>query len=128
VPPLVRENGLHGALTRLGPFAEELGIGDELRDAVAAGAGPSYPFWRGMIEHILAGDLDAAADIMESSGNPTVEANLRRHSGRRMSAEGRTADATAQFERALAFYRSVAATFYIEQIENALAGAQSESA
>jgi hypothetical protein len=81
-----------------------------------------------MIEHILAGDLDAAADIMESSGNPTVEANLRRHSGRRMSAEGRTADATAQFERALAFYRSVAATFYIEQIENALAGAQSESA
>jgi tetratricopeptide (TPR) repeat protein len=128
VPPLVRENGLHGALTRLGPFAEELGIGDELRDAVAAGAGPSYPFWRGMIEHILAGDLDAAADIMESSGNPTVEANLRRHSGRRMSAEGRTADATAQFERALAFYRSVAATFYIEQIENALAGARSESA
>ena len=36
--------GLHGALTRLGPFADELGIGDELRDAVAAGAGPSFRF------------------------------------------------------------------------------------
>jgi class 3 adenylate cyclase/tetratricopeptide (TPR) repeat protein len=128
VPPLVRENGLHGALTKLGPFADRLGIGDELRDAVAAGAGSRYPFWRGMIEQILAGELEAAAEIMESAGNRTVEANLRRHSGLRMLAEGRTADATLQFERALAFYRSVAATFYIGQIESAVAGAQSESA
>jgi hypothetical protein len=81
-----------------------------------------------MIEQILAGELEAAAEIMESAGNRTVEANLRRHSGLRMLAEGRTADATLQFERALAFYRSVAATFYIGQIESAVAGAQSESA
>jgi hypothetical protein len=44
VPPIIREVGLHGALTRLGPFADEVGIGDELRDAVAAGAGPRFPF------------------------------------------------------------------------------------
>ena len=43
VPPIIREIGPHGALTRLAPFADELGIGDELRDAVAAGAGPSFP-------------------------------------------------------------------------------------
>jgi hypothetical protein len=107
---------------------DELGIGDELRGAIAARSGSRYPFWRGMIEHILAGELDTAADIMESAGNRTLEANLRRHSGLRMLADGRTADATEQLERALAFYRSVAATAYIGQIESALAGAQSESA
>ena len=56
VPPIVREVGLHGALTRLGLFADELGIGDELRDAAAAQAGPIFPFWRSVIDHILAGD------------------------------------------------------------------------
>ena len=89
VPPLVREIGLHGALTRLGPFADELGIGDELRDALAAGAGPRFPFWRSVIEHILAGELDSAADLMASAGSPTIEANLRRHGGLRMLADGR---------------------------------------
>ena len=43
VPPLVREVGLHGALTRLAPFADELGIGDELRDAVAATSRADVP-------------------------------------------------------------------------------------
>ena len=125
---MVREVGLHGALMRLGLVADELGIGDELRDAVAAGAGPRLPFWQSMIDHILAGELDSAADLMASVGNPTVEANLRRHTGLRMMAEGRTADAAVQLERALAFYRSVDASAYVAQIESALAGAQSESA
>jgi tetratricopeptide (TPR) repeat protein len=128
VPPLVRENGLHGALTWLGPFANELGIGDELRDAVAARAGPTFPFWRSVIEHILAGELGAAADSMASAGNPTIEANLRKHNGLRMLAAGRTADAQVELERALAFYRSVDASAYVAQIESPLAGAQSESA
>jgi len=128
VPPIVREIGLHGALTRLGPFANELGIGDELRDAVAAGAGPKFPFWRSVIEHILAGELVAAADLMASAGSPTIEANLRRHEGLRMLADGRHPEGEVELERALAFYRSVDASAYVAQIESALAGAQSESA
>jgi class 3 adenylate cyclase/tetratricopeptide (TPR) repeat protein len=128
VPPIVREIGLHGGLMRLGLFADELGIGDELRDAVAAGAGPRLPFWQSMIDQILAGELDSAADLMATAGNPTVEANLRRHTGLRLLAEGRTADAAVQLERALGFYRSVDASAYIAQIEEALASAQSESA
>ena len=127
VPPLVREVGLHGALTRLGLFADELGIGDELRDAVAAGAGPRLPFWQSVIEHVLAGEL-AAADIMASGGNVTSEANLRKYAGIRMLAAGEAAAAEVELERALAFYRSVDASAYVAQIESALAGAQSESA
>ena len=81
-----------------------------------------------MIEHILAGELDAAANIMDSAGNPTIEAHIRMHAGFRMLAAGRTADAQAELERALDFYRPVEASFYVEQIEAALAGAQSASA
>ena len=128
MPPIIREIGLHGALTRFGPFADELGIGDELRDAVAAGAGPRFPFWRSVIEHILAGELVVAADLMASAGCPTIEANLRRHGGLRMLADGRLTEGEVELERALAFFRSVAASAYVAQIESALAGAQSESA
>ena len=100
VPSLVREVGLHGALMRLAPIADDLGIGDELRDAAAAGAGPAMPLWRSTIEHILAGDLEAAADMMASAGIPNVESNLRKHAGLRMLAVGRTAEAKAELDRA----------------------------
>jgi class 3 adenylate cyclase/tetratricopeptide (TPR) repeat protein len=128
IPPLVREVGLHGMLTRFGPHAETLGILGDLRDAVAAGAGPRVPFWRRVVEQVLAGELLAAADSMASSGSPTIEANLRRHAGRRMLAEGETAMGAVELGRALEFYRSVDASHYIAQIETALAEAQSESA
>ncbi|MET0560244.1 MAG: AAA family ATPase [Gaiellaceae bacterium] len=128
VPPIVREIGLHGGLIRLALFANDLGIRDALCEAIAAGAGPMVPQWRAAIGHILANELDAAADIMEAGGNPTIEANLRKHAGMRMLAASHATDARAQLERALAFYRSVAASAYVAEIESALAGAQSESA
>ena len=43
VSPIVREIGLHGALTRLAPLADELGIGDDLREAVAVRAWADVP-------------------------------------------------------------------------------------
>ena len=107
VPPLVREIGLHGALSRLGPYAEMLSIRDDLREAMAAGAGPRVPWWRALIEQILADELGAAADSMASAGTPTIEANLRKHAGLRLLAAGHTADAKIELGRALAFYRSV---------------------
>jgi tetratricopeptide (TPR) repeat protein len=128
VPPLIREIGLHGGVTRLGVFAEELGILHDLRDAVAAGTGPLVPMWRSVIEHVLAGELEKGADVMASAGSPTIEANLRKHAGLRMLVGGRTAEAKIQLARALAFYRSVDASAYVAEIESALADLQSESA
>ena len=121
IPPIVREIGILSGLTRLTAYADELGIGDDLRDAIAVRAGPEVPVWRRTIELGLAGELAAAADVMETAGASTIEANLRRHAGM-------VTGATDQLERALAFYRSVDATFYVAQIESALAAAQSESA
>ena len=92
-------------------------------------AGPTFPFWRSVIEHILAGELDSAADLMASAGSPTIEANLRRHGGPPdAGTPGEQPTAEVELERALAFYRSVDASAYVAQIESALAGAQSESA
>jgi tetratricopeptide (TPR) repeat protein len=120
VPPLVREIGLHGSLTLLALLGDELGIGDDLREAAARTVGPRVSAWTqpgGLIERILAGELDVAADMIRSAGNPTIEANIRKHAGFRMLGAGRTADAQVELERALDFYRAVEASFYIEQIE-----------
>jgi len=131
VPPLVRQIGMHGSLTRLGLFADELGIGDDLREAAATHTGPRVSAWTqpgGLIERILAGELEVAADMFGSAGNPTVEAHVRKQAGFRMLADGRTADGRVELERALAFYRTVDASFYIAQIETALTELQRDSA
>jgi tetratricopeptide (TPR) repeat protein len=128
ISTLVWTVGAHGALTRVAPFADELGIADGLREALAAEVGTALPFWRRMIELTLAGELSAAADVIRSAGNPTMEAYLRRHAGIRLLAEGRTDDATIELERALAFYREVGATYFVEDAENRLAEAQRASA
>ena len=92
-------------------------------------AGPTFPFWRSVIEHILAGELDSAADLMASAGSPTIEANLRKHGGMRMLDAGRSSrSGGASSSVRSTFYRSVDASAYVAQIESALAGAQSESA
>ena len=131
VPPLVRQIGMHGSLARFGLFADELGIGDDLREAAATHTGPGVSAWTqpgGLVERILAGELEEAADMFRSAGTPTVEANVRKHAGFRMLADGRAADAQIELERALTFYRTADASFYVAQIESALDELQSESA
>jgi hypothetical protein len=109
-------------------FADELGIGDDLREAVDAKAGPTFAFWRDVIEHILSGELEVAAGIMGSARNLTIETYLRKHAGLRLLAAGSVADAEVQLGRALAFYRSVGASAYVSEIDSALADVQSASA
>ncbi len=125
---LVRETGVHGALIRLGLHADALDAADDLRAACAVGAGPAVPFWRTAIVLTLDGELSAAADGMARAGNPTIEANVRRHAGLRLLAAGRTDEAEDELERALAFYRSVDASAFVAEIQAALAGAQRDSA
>ena len=77
---------------------------------------------------VLDGELAAAADELEAAGGPTIAASLRKHGGLRLLAAGRDREAEIELERALAFFRSVDASFHVAQIERALAGAQSASA
>jgi tetratricopeptide (TPR) repeat protein len=128
VIPMVRDFGAHGALVRLGVFAEQLGVVDDLRAALAHGAGASARLWRQAIDLVLADELAAAADAVAGMGSPALEAFLRRHAGERLIADGRRDAGDVELERALAFYRSVEATHFIAQIEGELAGSQRDSA
>ena len=82
-----------------------------------------------MIEHILVGELDAAANIMDSAGNPDYRG--QHPQARRLADAGRRAKRRTceggELERALTFYRSVDASARVAEIESALAGDQRDS-
>ncbi|MDQ3121569.1 MAG: hypothetical protein M3Q59_03405, partial [Actinomycetota bacterium] len=126
--PLIRAFGPHGALTRIGVFAEQLGAVESLRAALAHGAGPPGITWRKAVDATLAGDLRAAADVFAGRGNQALQAYARHFAGLRLLDEGRTDEGAIELEKALAFYRPVGASHYVAVAEARLASAQSESA
>jgi hypothetical protein len=125
---LVREFGPHGALTRVGVFADQLRATEKIRAALDDGAGPPASYWREAIAKTLDGHLLGAADIFGKAGNRTLEAYARHFAGLRLLNEGRVTEARQELEKSLAFYRSVGATHYVRVAEDRLAGVQSESA
>jgi class 3 adenylate cyclase/tetratricopeptide (TPR) repeat protein len=64
---------------------------------------------------ILDGDLVAAADQYAAHDMLESEARLRRRAADQLLAAGRRAEADEQLQKALAFWRRVGATYYIEQ-------------
>ncbi|HUF00849.1 MAG TPA: AAA family ATPase [Gaiellaceae bacterium] len=70
---------------------------------------------------ILDGDFVAAAEIQAEEGWRVGEAELRFRAAESLVAQGRLADADAQLQKALAFYRSVGATRFIREGEALLA-------
>jgi class 3 adenylate cyclase/tetratricopeptide (TPR) repeat protein len=85
-------------------------------------AGPVTP-WQQAAVAIGAGELDSAADRLAAIGARAFEADIRLQAARRHRKAGRIADADAQLERALAFYREVRATAAIQEGEALLAAA-----
>jgi class 3 adenylate cyclase len=63
------------------------------------------------------GELELAADICADIGVLPNEAYTRLRAAEKLMEQGRRADANVQLERALEFYRSVGALFYIRQGE-----------
>jgi hypothetical protein len=125
--PLIREYGLNGAISAVIPFAAELGVADELRTAVEEAAGRRTR-WRQLLLRALDGDYRGATEIAAEMGSPTLEARHHLHAGKELLAGGFWAESQAGFEQALAFYRSVDATYWVEKSENLLAQAQRASA
>ena len=62
-----------------------------------------------------------AADIWAGAGSPTWEARLRLRAAQDLFEAGQRAKGGVELEKALAFYRSVGATFFIERAERLLA-------
>jgi class 3 adenylate cyclase/tetratricopeptide (TPR) repeat protein len=74
------------------------------------------------------GDGIRAADLYHRMGAPALEADARFGAAEALLEDGRTVEGLAELEKALAFYRTVKATFFIERAEALLAQGQRDSA
>ena len=94
-----------------------LGRGQELRDSLLDSELP----WARAAVSFAAGDLQQAADICAAMGAVTEEARVRLWLAETLVSQNRRAEAEVHLQRALVFYRSVAATRYIAEGETLLA-------
>jgi predicted ATPase len=77
--------------------------------------------WADVARAILEGRYDEAADTYCEIGSVDDEAHARLRAANELVREGRRAEADAQLQKALAFYRSVGATSYLREAESLLA-------
>jgi class 3 adenylate cyclase/tetratricopeptide (TPR) repeat protein len=102
------------------PHADRLGVRQELREIVATARSSAWTK-----TSLLALELDfrGAAEVFAGMPSPTLEAWQRRSAGEHLIDAGRHEEGEVELEKALAFYRSVGATFFIQRAEQLLAGA-----
>jgi len=91
---------------------------DELREILElAPPGP----WKDLALACLDRDFVRAADRWAEAGSPAWEARLRMRAAEELIETGRRARGEVELTKALAFYRTVGATFFIERGERLLA-------
>lgn len=79
--------------------------------------------WRDACTAALDGDYVHAADVLDTIGEESMQAEVRLRAARSLLADGRLAEAQAQLDRARAFWRSVGATGYLREVDDVLAAA-----
>jgi tetratricopeptide (TPR) repeat protein len=115
-----------GRVTALAGVAERLGVAEGVREVLASA--PENR-WTAAAVCELAGDHVAAAAIYDQIGARPRAAECRLAAAESLVAHGRRAEGETELEKAVLFYRSVGATFFIERGEALLAGsAYSDSA
>ena len=90
----------------------------ELREILS---NSSFPRWESLGLACLDRDFVTAAEVWAEGGSPTWEARLRLRAAEELIETGRRSEGEVQLEKALEFYRSVGATFYINRAEQLLA-------
>ncbi len=97
-----------------------LGRENEFLEAVPP-ANLSSTQWFEAAAAYLSGDFARAADVYAAIGSLPDEAYARLRAAEALVREGRRAEADAQLERSLAFWRAVGATAYVREGERLLA-------
>ena len=92
----------------------ELELREVLRDA-------PHPRWKDLALTCLDRDFVRAAEIWKEGGSPTWEARFRLRAAEELIESGRHAEGEVELGKALAFYRTVGATFFIQRGEQLLA-------
>ena len=88
---------------------------------------PPSPGHKAMIA-VLEGDFATAAQGYAEAGLLLLEAEARLRLGEQLATTGRQVEADAEIDKALAFYRPIGATLFVERGERLLAQAQRDSA
>jgi class 3 adenylate cyclase/tetratricopeptide (TPR) repeat protein len=86
------------------------------RDLAGAPPGP----WKELAFACLDRDFVRGADIWAAGGSPAFEARVRLRAAEELVESGRHAEGEEQARRALEFYRSVAATYFVDRCETLL--------
>ncbi|MGH3143948.1 MAG: ATP-binding protein, partial [Gaiellales bacterium] len=117
--PVAREHPVEAeSLSWVAPIAADLGIEDDLR-AVAVLMTPSR--WRELMELGLDRRFREAIELLDDMGIVAAAAMARLQFAEELIGSGRRAEGEAELEKALAFYRSAGAKFYIQRGEALLA-------
>ncbi|HEU0303830.1 MAG TPA: adenylate/guanylate cyclase domain-containing protein [Gaiellaceae bacterium] len=116
---------LAGLLGQIARVARQLGIREQILELVADAPAS---IWTQAAQAEASGDFVAAAELFAERGAIGLEAEDRLCAAIELFDAGQHEEAVQQAEKALTFYRSVGATFSIEQAEQVLARAQRESA
>jgi class 3 adenylate cyclase/tetratricopeptide (TPR) repeat protein len=117
--PVGQASGLAEWLGDLSIVFDKVGKSDELLEAL-----PSAKTWTPWLEAasaFLAGEFSRAADVYEETGSLPNAAYARLRAAEALVEEGRRAEANAELERSLAFWRSAGATAYVREGEALLA-------
>jgi tetratricopeptide (TPR) repeat protein len=80
-----------------------------------------HPRWKELAFVTLDREFVRAAEIWAAAGSPTWEARLRLRAAEELLESGRADEAEVELERALSFYRSVGADFFVERGERLFA-------
>jgi len=116
---LAREHvDLAATLNRLVVVAGELEIRDELREIMEPA--PEGP-WKDLTLAGASGNLGRVANSFAGFGAVTFEAEVRLANGKGLVEAGRRPEGESEIQHALAFYRSVGASFFIQRGEALLA-------
>jgi class 3 adenylate cyclase/tetratricopeptide (TPR) repeat protein len=97
--------------------------GEEARVTTAVGESPVVVPWLDVVSAFIERDFDKAAAQLESMAAISGAALARLWAGEWLVEQGRHAEAAAQLERALPFWRSVGGWRYLHRCESLLAAA-----
>jgi class 3 adenylate cyclase/tetratricopeptide (TPR) repeat protein len=104
------------------PFVVALAACNRADDLRALdGAAPASTRWLDAARAYAAGDFEAAANTLGDMGAVPEEAFVRLRAAEALVQAGRRAEADAELQSALSFYRSVGATAYINEAEGLFA-------
>jgi tetratricopeptide (TPR) repeat protein len=107
------------AVTMIADFAEGLGIEDEVRKLMADARDTP---WKDAALASVEGDFARAADAYRSMHFVAREAEVRLLAAERLLRAGRRAEGEAEAQKALVFFRSVGAAFFVDRAERLLSG------